>query len=117
MINFTKLNANSTFVFGDAESPAAEHAFSLSHFESTGDIGLAYGITSDPNSGTINVQFDVYTDDGTTASKITTADDEGVEGSITGATSADTYYVVLTLDTTGVDTSTDDLSGTLSITA
>ena len=116
-INFTKLNANSTFVFGDATGPAVEHAFSLSHLEtaSEGDINLEYVLDPDPSADT-NVQFDIYTDDEAGTVENVATVNEDTPGTITSALSSETYYVVLTLDTSGA-TSTNPLSGTLSISA
>lgn len=115
-INFTSLNGDSEFVFGDTSAPGTTNAFSLSPSESR-DVTLAYSLNStDPAASNPNVQFDVYTDDGTTVTSVATASEEA-SGTITGATAGTTYYVVLTLDTTNVDTSTTDLSGTLTITA
>lgn len=117
-INFPSLNSNSTFVFGDSGGPQASHAFTLTHNEADRDVALDYAFTNaDPDGTTVNVQFEVFTDDGAGTVASQAVADEDTTGTITSAVSGQTYYVVLTIDTTGVDVSTNDLSGTLTISA
>ncbi|MBX0323020.1 DUF1102 domain-containing protein [Halomicroarcula sp. F13] len=116
-ISFSSLNGGSEFVFGDATSPNTTYAFSLTPSEGN-DVTFSYTLTnSDLDGGNPNVQFDVYSWDDTNTQAVdeATASEES-SGTFT-ATAGTTYYVVLTIDTTNVDTSTTDLSGTLTITA
>jgi hypothetical protein len=117
-ISFSSLNGGSEFVFGDTANPDTTYAFTITPSEAN-DITFAYSLDggSDPAASNPNVQFEVFSwDSGTsTATSEATASEES-SGTFT-PTASTTYYVVLTIDTTNVDTSTTDLSGTLTITA
>ncbi|CQR52565.1 hypothetical protein [Haloferax massiliensis] len=117
-INFSSLNGGSEFVFGDTVNPNTTYAFSITPSEAN-DVTFSYslGNGSDPAASNPNVHFEVFSWDNetSTATSQMTASEES-SGTFT-PTAGTTYYVVLTIDTTNVDTSTSDLSGTLTITA
>ena len=123
-INFTELNSNSTFVFGDSNTPSGSYAFTLAHDEATNrDVTLNYALpdgVTDPDS-TTNVHFEVFSDDGAgtvQSMAVATENDPATgENTITDAATGQTYYVVLTIDTTGVQLDTNQLGGTLTISA
>ena len=46
-----------------------------------------------------------------------TANEEGSSATLSGVASGDVHYVVIVVDTHGLDSSTDDLSGTLTVSA
>lgn len=117
-INFTSLNAESEFVFGDANSPNTTNAFSITPSEGR-SVTLSYTLNSgtDPAATNPNVQFEVFSwDSGTSTATSQAVASEETDGTFT-ATANTEYYVVLTIDTTNVDISTADLAGTLTITA
>ncbi|WP_042662106.1 hypothetical protein [Haloferax sp. ATB1] len=116
-INFSSLNGDSEFVFGDTTSPNTTYAFTITPSEAN-DITLSYSVNNgDPITSNPNVQFEVFSwDEGTsTATSEATATEE-TSGTFT-PTASTTYYVVLTIDTTNVDTTTADLSGDLTVSA
>lgn len=114
-INFSKLNVGSEFVFGDATGPKATHAFSFAQNDSDRDFTFEYALgATDPSTET-NVQFEIFTDDGAGAVASQGTVSEG--GSATVSTTVGTtYYVVLTINTVGMDQNSS-LDGTLTITA
>lgn len=118
MINFTSLNANSEFVFGDPADPSNVYAFTITPSEGS-NVTFAYSLDSgtDPSGTNPNVQFEVLSwDSGTSTATSQAVASEETDDSFT-ATAGTTYYVVLTIDTTNVDISTADLTGELTITA
>ena len=116
-INFSSLNGNSEFVFGDTAAPNTTNAFTITPSEGH-DVTLSYALDgSDPATSNPHVQFEVFSwDSGTSTATSQAIATEETDGTFT-ATAATTYYVVLTIDTSGVDISTTDLTGTLTITA
>lgn len=112
-INFSRLNVNSEFTFGDATAPGTTNAFSLVQNESERDVTLEYQLDSDPSTEDTNLTFEVFTDDGAGTVTSQGTADEGSPLTFT-ATSGTEYYVVLTINTAGVDQSAN-LSGTLTI--
>ncbi|WP_336362518.1 hypothetical protein [Halalkalicoccus salilacus] len=117
-INFSKLNVGSEFVFGDATAPETTHAFSFVQNDSARDFTFEYGLTNGDPSGDTNVQFEIFGDDGTGSiiSQGTVIEGGSTNGATVSTTVGTTYYVVLTINTTGVDQSTS-LDGTLTISA
>lgn len=112
-INFTSLNGNSTFTFGDTNDAVTTHAFSLTNADTAShDLSLAYNFdgTGDPDANTKNLEFEIYDDTGAAVSIV----DEDTDQSLAGVATGTTYYVILHIDTTGLGTSSD-LSGELTI--
>lgn len=111
-INFSQLNVESEFTFGDTTAPATTNAFSLMQNDSNRDVTFEYALTNADPSVDPNLTFEIFTDDGTTV----TSEGTATEGTgVTIPTVAGTeYYVVLTINTAGMD-QTSALDGTLSI--
>ncbi|MEF8819220.1 MAG: hypothetical protein V5A31_06135 [Haloferacaceae archaeon] len=109
------LNTEATFAYGDTSSPTTTFAFEVTNNDSQAhDIDLSYAFDgNDPNTNAVNVEFVVYDSSGgasvATASEDSTATIAGVGGGVS-------HYVVVQIDTTGV-ASSDDLSGTLEVSA
>lgn len=113
-INFSELNVESTFTFGDATAPGTTHAFSFVQNESDRDVTFEYGLTNTDPSTDPNVQFEIFTDDGAgTVTSKGTVSEGGIAATIS-TLAGTTYYVVLTINTAGLDQNTN-LSGDLTI--
>lgn len=116
-IDFTKGGANgvntaANFSIGDTSSANTSYAFNVTNQDTTNhDITFDYS-GSDSLDGDDNIQFRVYD---STGSSLGTASEEGSFTTTSEVTPGETVYVVLVVDTYGLDTSAD-LSGTLSIT-
>lgn len=115
----TGVNVNSTYELGTPSwSPGNERAFNITNQDTVShSIRLNYTVsdgTSGVGDGSSSVEFQVYNSTGT---NVATEDEETGDVSFT-ATSGETFAVVVVVDTTmaGVDKS-DDLSGTLNVTA
>lgn len=122
--NATGANVNSTFTFGTESDALNSYGFTLTNNDTTArDVTLDYTLANtDPDTNNPNVQFKVYDDtgaavevDGTTGDMLSIAD-ESAGYTITGAPAGTAYYIVLVVDTNGLD-STADLSGTLTVSA
>ena len=107
------LNTEGTFTYGATGSPTSTFAFKVTNNDSQAhDLTLSYAFDgSDPSSAT-NVEFFVYDD---TGSQVATAS-EGGSATISGVGGGTSHYVLVRVDTTGV-TSSEDLSGTLTVSA
>lgn len=106
------VNVDSTLSIGDTASPTTDYAFSVTNgVGSAKDITLSYAAATDPAN--TQLTFTVYDSAGAQVATF----NEGGSYTITGAGSGSTYYVVLDADTTGTTASTDDLSGTLTVTS
>jgi hypothetical protein len=104
------VNVNSTYTVGSATSPTSSYAFNITNQNSKKvDLDIAYSAV-DTSAGS-NVQFNVYDSGG---SSIATADPASSTG-IIPLDPGNTLYVVI--EVTGGTDSTDDLSGTLTISA
>lgn len=112
-IDFSQLNVESEFVFGDATAPGTTNAFSLMQNESDRDVTLEYVLANTDPSADPNLTFDIFTDDGagTVTSEGTATEDTVATISTLSGTE---YYVVLTINTAGMDQTTA-LDGTLTI--
>ena len=113
-INFSKLNVNSKFTFGDAAAPNTTHAFSLVQNDSNRDVTFEYVLDADPDATTPNVTFDIYSWDSTNSTAVSEGTATESSGATVATTAGTSYYVVLTFDTTGM-AQADSLSGTLTI--
>lgn len=107
-------NSDAHFELGNPSDPTNQSAFNISNLDAeTHDLTVTYsgaGGTSDTDA---NIAFTVYDSTGT---QVATVSEESTSATITGASSGATYYVVIVVDTYGLD-STSDLSGTLEISA
>lgn len=114
------VNVDSTYRLGKKSSPNTDHAFTITNKDASAHtLTLKYeSVTSDSASGTDNLKFHVYSYDAGTSTS--TREATLTEGNSTwpsfSASSGTTYYVVVVVDTHGM-TTTDDLSGTLNVTA
>lgn len=107
------INTAATVSVGDGSDPTNTYAFSVTNNAgSAKTIDLSYTVTGTDSNGGDDLTFTVYDDTGSSVGSFA----EGGSTSINSAASGATYYVVITVDTTG-NPSSDDLSGTLSITA
>lgn len=108
------VNTAAHFELGNPSDPTNQSAFNISNLDAeTHDLTVTYsgaGGTSDTDA---NIQFQIYDSTGT---QVATVSEESTSATITGASSGATYYVVIVVDTHGLD-STVDLSGTLEVSA
>lgn len=108
------LNTEGTFTYGSDTNPTTTYAFEVTNNDSQAhSIDLSYALDgSDPDGNVANVEFEVYDD---TGSLVATASEDSTAalGSVSAGTS---HYVVVRIDTTGV-TSSQSLSGTLTVSA
>lgn len=106
------VNVGATFSYGDNASPTTDYAFSLTNSDSQErDFTVAYNNVVENQGQTDAVQYKIFDSSGTNVGTVTSADDVTFS-----ASSGSTYYVVMELDTNGLD-SNADLSGDLSISA
>lgn len=119
----TGANVNSTFTFGSESDAANSYGFTVTNNDTAArDVTLDYTLTNtDPDTNNPNVQFKVYDSTGAAVETDTNGNtisiaDESASYTISGAAAGTAYYVVLVIDTNGLD-STADLSGTLNVTA
>lgn len=103
------VNTAATFEVGDPNNGNESYAFNITNQDTEShSLSLAYsGATTNSNP---NIEFQVYDGSGTS---LGTADEEGTSASTT-LSSGQTVYVVVVVDTHGLDTSSD-LSGTLTV--
>lgn len=118
-IDFTKggasgVNTEATFTLGNTADPTNQSAFNISNLDAEShDLTVEYAGAGGTSDADANLQFNIYN---STGSNIATVSEETTSATITGAASGATYYVVITVDTHGLD-STADLSGTLKVSA
>lgn len=107
------VNVDSVLEVGDDAAPSTTPAFSLTNAAgSAKDITLSYALTGTDVGSSDNVQFTVYDSSGTEVGTFA----EG--GSFTqNVNSGATYYVTVDIDTNNGNAGTDDLSGTLTVSA
>jgi len=120
--NGNGLNIESSFDYGDSSAPSSTYAFSMTNnADSELDFTVNY-INVDPDAAdkTSNLKFKFYNSDGTALTESSSSTEvvitEEGGGQTFSLSSAQTVYVVITVDTTGL-TSSDDLSGDIEITA
>ena len=107
------VNPNAQYEVGDTTDPTTNAAFTVSNLDSQShSLTLAYTGAGATGNGADNVQFQVYN---STGSSMGTASEEN-SLTLSNAASGSTYHVVMVVDTTGLDNSTD-LSGTLEVSA
>lgn len=109
----TGINTAAVVEVGDGASPTSTYAFNVTNNAgSPKDIEFSYTMSGQDQSNADDVTFEIYGSGGNLDSSFA----EGGSTTVTGVSSGTTYYVVITIDTTGYSAG-DDLSGTLSITA
>ncbi|QLG29870.1 hypothetical protein HUG10_19870 (plasmid) [Halorarum halophilum] len=106
-------NTAAHYELGDPANANTSYAFNLTNLDAEShDFTVAYS-GSDGQDTDANIEFQVYDSTGTL---VDTANEEGTSASLSGVASGETLYVVIVVDTHGLD-STADLSGTLTISA
>jgi hypothetical protein len=107
------VNVDATLEIGDPENPSDTYAFSITNnYGQSRTVDLNYALDEGDAAGSSEqVNFTVYDSDGDSVVSVSEDDSGSFEPS-----SADTYYVVLTVDTNQV-TNSADYSGTLTISA
>lgn len=107
--NSAGVNQNSTLEIGSQTSPA----FNITNnFQSSRDLNVDYTLGTEDNVAADNVQFLVYN---STGSNVATATEE-TSATISNADPGETFAVAIKINTTNLSSS-DDLSGTLNVTA
>lgn len=118
----TGVNGNATFHYGaDSSRDRSNTAFNVTNNDDASrTFKLSYAQSTASDGTNPNVKFDVYSYDSTATapwSQVGTVDEEGTTVSPTLA-AGEKLYVFVTVDTdTGNLDSTDDLSGTFTVTA
>lgn len=117
----TGVNGNATFHYGaDTGRDRTNTAFNITNNDDADrTFDLSYALANGNTDTNSNVQFDVYTYNGTSGSlsQVGTVDEEGTTVNPT-LTSGEQLYLFVTVDTdTGNLNSTNDLSGTFTIKA
>lgn len=108
--NSNGLNPNGTFDYGDASSPTSTFAFSITNNDATQrDFDLS--LTGFSISGSASLTFSVYDDTGSL-----TGDLQPGSSLTQTLSSAQSAYVIISIDTSGL-TASDDLNGTFDISA
>lgn len=121
--NANALNTDAQFVYGDNTTTdftasSTSYAFSVTNNDDqTQTFSFEYVAPNDGNVGTADVTFEVYSPTGGTALATFSEEATGPTAlSSSTAANGGTVYVVVIIDTNG-QTSADDLSGTLTISA
>lgn len=118
-VDFTRsgasgVNTDATFELGDPADPTNATAFNVTNNGgSSVDLTVEYTGVSESMDADANIEFQVYDSGGT---QVATVSEESTSATINGVASGSTHYVVIVVDTHGLDT-TVDLSGTLKISA
>lgn len=107
-------NVEATFKLGDPNDPTNHTAFNITNQDKQShDLTVEYTGAGATGDNTDNIQFKIFDSAG---SEVGTVTEESTSAEITGVNSGDTLYVVVVVDTTGLS-GTDDLSGTLTVSA
>lgn len=107
------INTAAVVEVGDTGNPTTTYAFTVTNNAGNPkDIKFSYAVTGTDTDTADDLTFTVYDSTGTSVGSFA----EGGSFTRTGVSSGATYYVIITIDTTG-NAPSDDLSGTLSITA
>jgi len=106
------VNTAAHFEIGDTANANTTYAFNVTNLgDATHDFTFDYTQNTAHSDGNSNLQFKVYNE---SESPVGTADEEGNTASVAGVAPGETLYVVIVVDTHGLD-SDDDLSGDLTI--
>lgn len=117
-IDFTQggaggVNTAAHYELGDPANGNTTYAFNITNLAaSSHDLTLDYS-GSDSQDSDANIEFQVYDSTGTQTG---TVSEESGTTTLSGVTSGETHYVVIVVDTHGLD-NTADLSGTLTVSA
>lgn len=110
----TGVNTAAHFELGNPSDANNQSAFNITNNGGTArDLTIAYNNAGGTSDADANIQFQVYDGTGT---QVATVSEESTSATITGVASGTTHYVVIVVDTNGLD-STADLSGTLKVSA
>lgn len=118
-IDFTRsgasgVNTAATFELGDPNDPTNATAFNVTNNGgATVDLTVEYTGVTESQDTDANIQFQIYDSTGT---NVATVSEESTSATINSVSSGSTLYVVMVVDTHGLD-STVDLSGTLKVSA
>ena len=119
-INFTNggaggVNTDAHYELGDPNDPTNKTAFNISNLDAEShSLTVEYsGVTGAAVDGTANIEYQIY--DGSGSAPVTVSE-ESTSATISNVASGDTLYVVMVIDTAGLDSSAD-LSGTLTVSA
>lgn len=118
-IDFTRggasgVNANAHFELGNPSDAINQSAFNITNNDAEPhDLTVEYTGAGGTIDADENIQFRVYDSTGT---QVAIVSEESTSATLSGVGSGSTYYVVIVVDTHGLDTNTD-LSGTLKVSA
>lgn len=108
------VNTEATYTLGDEADPSNRSAFNITNNGGeTHTIDVNYSADVADGDADQNLQFKIYDGSNTL---VDTASEEGSGVSLPDVPAGTTYYVVIVADTHGLSTS-DDLSGTLTVSA
>lgn len=119
VIDFTNsgasgVNTAATFELGDTTDPTNATAFNVTNNGgSTLDLTVEYTGVTESQDADANIKFEIYDSTGT---KKATVSEESTSATVSSVSSGSTLYVVIVVDTHGLD-DTADLSGTLKVSA
>jgi len=107
-------NPSAHFELGNPNDANNQSAFNITNNGAEShDLTIEYTGVSETMDADANIQFQVYDSTGASAA---TVSEESTSATINGVASGTTHYVVIVVDTNGLD-STADLSGTLKVSA
>lgn len=118
-IDFTRggasgANTEAHFELGNPSDATNQSAFNITNNDAEAhDLTVEYTGAGGTGDTDANIQFQVYDGTGT---QVATVSEESTSATISSVASGNTLYVVIVVDTHGLDTSTD-LSGTLTVSA
>lgn len=118
-IDFTRggaggANTDGHFELGNPSDANNQSAFNITNQDATAhDLTIKYTGVSESQDTDANIQFQVYDSTGT---QVATVSEESTSATISSVSSGTTHYVVIVVDTYGLDSSVD-LSGTLTVSA
>lgn len=117
-IDFTKggaggVNPEAHYELGNPSDATNQSAFNITNLDAEShDLTVSY-TGAGAGDADDNIQFQIYNDAGT---QVATVSEETTSATLSGVASGNTHYVVIVVDTYGVDNTTD-LSGTLQVSA
>lgn len=107
-------NVESHYELGNPDDPTNQTAFNITNNDAEShDITVSYTSTGGTADTDDNIQFQLYDSSG---SQVGMVSEESTSVMVSGVSSGSTLYVVMVVDTYGLDNSTD-LSGTLTVSA
>jgi len=110
--NAEGINGNATYTIGNHSAPNSTYAFNLTNNgDSEHDYKFEYNFTNTPPTDS-SVTFTAYDESETEIAQATDSNPAQMTLPTT-----ETAYVVIEVDSSSADANTDDLSGTLNITA